>query len=283
VTTVAELLREARARGLDRLDAQLLLAHHLGRARAWLIAHEDAAVADGRSADIRRDIAERARGMPLAYLVGEREFHGLMLRVTTDVLVPRPDTEVLVDWALELLAGNLGAVSVPAVADLGTGSGAIALAVKHRCPRASVLGLDASQRALAVARDNARRLGLEVEARTGNWLAGLESRRFHLLLSNPPYIDGNDPHLAALHAEPAQALTPGVDGLCDLRAIIGQAPRHLHAGGWLLLEHGHTQGSAVEAALRTAGFERITTRPDLAGRPRCTGGCWRPTVPVASG
>lgn len=272
--TVAELLREAHARGLGRLDAQLLLAHHLDRSRAWLIAHDDESVTEDKEALIRRDIAERARGVPLAYLVGAREFHGLTLRVTPDVLVPRPDTELLVDWALELLAGQLSELAAPDVADLGTGSGAIALAVKHRCPRAAVVAVDASTAALAVAQDNARRLGLAIETHSGNWLAGLGPRCFHLLLSNPPYIDGDDPHLAALHAEPAKALTPGPDGMADLQAIIEQASANLHDGGWLLLEHGHTQAQAVHAALQAAGFGSIQTRRDIAGLPRCTGGRW---------
>lgn len=283
MTTIAELLREARACGLDRLDAQLLIAHRLGRPRAWLIAHDDVSVPGNMEEALHRDIAERARGVPLAYLVGTREFHGLLVHVTPEVLVPRPDTEVLVDWALELLAGPLAPVDAPAVADLGTGSGAIALAVKHGCPRAQLLALDASDAALAVARANAERLGLAVETARGDWLDGLGPRQFQLLLSNPPYIDGDDPHLAALHAEPSLALTPGADGMADLRTIARQAPAHLHVGGWLLLEHGHTQAGAVSEALCAAGFEQIHTRRDLAGRPRCTGGRWRSTVTSASG
>jgi release factor glutamine methyltransferase len=274
LNTVAQLLAQARGQGLARLDAQLLLAHRFGRPRAWLIAHDEDAVDADTAARFAADCAERARGVPLAYLVGEREFHGLMLQVTPAVLVPRPDTEVLVDWALELLDGPLATRTEPEVADLGTGSGAIALAVKHACPRARMLALDASVSALAVARSNAQRLGLDLSFAHGDWLSGLDGRHFDLLLANPPYIDGDDPHLAALQAEPMSALTPGPDGMADLRRIADQAPAHMTPGGWLLLEHGHTQAESVAAALAAAGFGAITTRHDLAGLPRCTGGRW---------
>lgn len=271
-TSIAALLAEARALGIDRLDAQLLVCHRIGRTRTWLIAHDDAPVNADAAAAIRHDLTERARGVPLAYLIGEREFHGLMLRVTPAVLVPRPDTEVLVDWALELLDGALAIRPTPAVADLGTGSGAIALAVKHRCPRASVLAIDASSEALAVARGNADRLAIDIEWASGDWLADVGGRSFDLVLSNPPYIDGDDPHLAALRAEPKQALTPGADGTAALRTIIDQSPAHLRPGGWLLLEHGHEQAGPVTRALKAAGFATVATRHDLAGLPRCTGG-----------
>jgi release factor glutamine methyltransferase len=269
------LLAQARAAGLDRLDAQLLLAHVLGKPRVWLIAHDDAAVADEAAARFLAHSAERARGVPLAYLVGEREFHGVMLQVTPAVLVPRPDTEVLVDWALELLDGPLADRAAPAVVDLGTGSGAIALAVKQACPRVRMLALDASRPALEVARSNAQRLGLDLSFAVGDWLSGLEGPPFDLILSNPPYIDGDDPHLAALKAEPASALTPGADGMADLRRIVAQAPAHMSAGAWLLLEHGYTQTDAVSAALASAGFSAMATHRDLAGLPRCTGGQWQ--------
>jgi release factor glutamine methyltransferase len=254
-----------------------------GRTRAWLIAHDDDTVPEDIGTSLRADIAERARGVPLGYLLGEREFHGLMLRVTPDVLVPRPDTELLVDWALELLTDALAAIGSPTVADLGTGSGAIALAVKRACPRAQVLAVDASEAALAVARDNAARLALDLESIRSDWLADLGNRRFHMLLSNPPYIDGDDPHLAALHAEPMLALTPGCDGMAALRTIVDQAPAHLHPGGWLLLEHGHTQAAAVTRALCAGGFEQVRTRCDLAGLPRCSGGRWSTNATFTTG
>ena len=208
---------------------------------------------------------------PLAYLLGEREFHGLLLRVTPDVLVPRPDTEVLVDWALEVLA-DLDCRTTPTVADLGTGSGAIALALKQAHGAAQVCAVERSPAALAVARTNGERLGLPVEWLQGDWFSPLSGRRFDLIVSNPPYIDGADAHLAALHAEPREALTPGPDGLSALRVLARNAPYHLQPGGWLLLEHGHDQGAAVRALLQDAGLALVQTRRDLGGQERCTAG-----------
>ena len=273
MTTVADALRAAKALGLDRLDAQLLLGHVLARPRSWLAAHDDAVLNDAQGAAVDAALARRAAGEPLAYIVGEHGFHGLMLRVDANVLVPRPDTEVLVDWALELLAGRAD----PRVADLGTGSGAIALAVKHACPAAAVTATDISPAALAVARSNAERLGLAVTFELGAWWAALEGRRFDLVLSNPPYIAGADPHLPALRHEPTLALTPGGDGLDALRDIISGADPHLEPGGWLLLEHGFDQADAVQALLRDRGFSDIRTRRDLGGQPRCTGARRIPT------
>jgi len=276
--TVADLLAQARRAGVDRLDAQLLLARLLGHPRAWLIAHDDHALEATQTRDFMAQLAERVRGVPLAYLLGEREFHGLMLRVTPDVLVPRPDTEVLVDWALELLATDDRAAGAddpgaPAtVADLGTGSGAIALALKQAWPVAQVCAVERSPAALAVARANGQRLGLTVEWLQGDWLTPLAGHRFDLIVSNPPYIDGADTHLAALHAEPLEALTPGPDGLAALRLLARDAPSHLQPGGWLLLEHGHDQGAAVCSLLQAAGLEQVQTRRDLAGHERCTAG-----------
>jgi release factor glutamine methyltransferase len=226
----------------------------------------------GHTQVYRASLDDRVRGVPLAYLVGEREFHGLVLHVTRDVLVPRPDTETLVDWALELLRGPLAAEPAPHVLDLGTGSGAIALAIKHRCPRARVTATDASAAALAVARSNAARLDLQVECLRSDWFSDLGERRFHLVLGNPPYIDGDDPHLEALTHEPRIALTPGADGLAAIGQIAATATRHLQVGGWLLLEHGHLQRDAVAALLSRNGLRAVASRADLAGLPRCTGG-----------
>jgi len=276
--TVSDLLAQARRAGVDRLDAQLMLGRLLQQPRAWLIAHDDHALEPALAQNFSTQLAERARGVPLAYLLGEREFHGLMLRVTPDVLVPRPDTEVLVDWALELLVGLDHGASVaghsmqPTVADLGTGSGAIALALKHVRPSALVCAVERSPAALAVARSNGQRLGLPVEWLQGDWFTPLADRRFDLIVSNPPYIDGADAHLAALHAEPIAALTPGLDGLLALRVLARDAPPHLQPGGWLLLEHGHDQGAAVRSLLQAAGLEQVQTRRDLGGRERCTAG-----------
>jgi len=264
----------ARAAGVDRLDAQLLLARRLGRPRAWLLAHGEAPLPPDAAAAFAADIARRADGVPLAHITGQREFHGLTLTVTPDVLDPRPDTETLVDWALQLLAGPLADEPAPRVIDLGTGSGAIALAVKHACPRARVLATDASAPALAVAVGNAQRLGLDIEHIAADWWTGLVPSAAHLVLSNPPYIAADDPHLAALHHEPLAALTPGGDGLGALRRIVDGAPAHLHPGAWLLLEHGHDQTAPVQQMLRQRGFDAVTGRADLAGHGRCSGGRW---------
>ena len=273
--TVAAALRLARALRVDRLDAQLLLAHVLGQARSWLLAHDEASLDTAQEAALRAVFGRRAGGEPLAYLLGEKEFHGLMLQVNAQVLVPRPDTEVLVDWALEVLAGTLAHIAHPRVVDLGTGSGAIALAVKRGHAAAAVQATDVSTAALRVAIANAERLGLKVAMAAGSWWAAVEDQRFHLALGNPPYIAGADPHLPGLRHEPMLALSPGGDGLDALRSIIAGARHHLEPDGWLLLEHGHDQAQAVHALLHAQGFVGIETRHDLGGRPRCTGGYCR--------
>ncbi len=265
--TVAEALAWARQHGLDRLEAQALLAHALAQTRTWLLTHDDASVPDGALALLQR----RLDGEPVAYLTGTQEFHGLTLKVTPDTLVPRPDTETLVDWALDLLPPDAPAT----VLDLGTGSGAIALALAHRRPRAEVHAVDASAGALSAARDNGERLGLRVHWHLGSWFKPVGGRRFDLIVSNPPYIRDDDPHLPALRHEPRSALTAGADGLDDLRVIVAAAPQHLTRGAWLLLEHGWDQADAVAALMQTAGFDAVQHRLDLAGHRRCTGGCWR--------
>ena len=265
----------ARARGLARLDAQLLIARRLDRDRSWVLAHGEAVLPAADQAALARQFERRAAGEPLAYLLGVREFHGLSLEVGPDVLVPRPDTETLVDWALELLDGPLARRKAPCAVDLGTGSGAIALAVKHACPRVAMHGSDLSTAALAVARRNALRLGLAIEWHEGSWWSAFDGWRFDLALSNPPYVAAGDPHLASLTHEPVLALTPRGDdgsGLAELKRLVRDAPRHLWPGGWLLLEHGHTHGASVRALLVDAGFDDVATRPDLAGRDRVSGG-----------
>lgn len=266
--SVAQALREAHALGVDRLDTLMLLSHTLACPRTWLLAHDDAELSTEQSLLLRAGLARRAAGEPLAYLLGEKEFHGLRFKVDSNVLVPRPDTEVLVDWALELLAG----ARHQNVVDLGTGSGAIALAVKHAQPSATVTATDVSTAALGIARANARRLALDVEFVEGSWWQAVPQRRFDLVLSNPPYIAADDEHLAALAHEPALALTPGGDGLDALRCIVAGAAAHLESGGWLLLEHGFDQASAVQVLLREHSFGNVLTRRDLAGQPRCSGG-----------
>jgi len=272
---VADLLAQARAAGVDRLDAQLLLARLLARPRTWLLAHDDAALDPTQLSAWSSLLARRAAGEPLAYLLGEKEFRGLLLRVNANVLVPRPETEILVDWAIELLNGALRDRSAHRVADLGTGSGAIAIAIKHTCSAAQVSATDASAAALDVARANAHELGTSISFAAGSWWEALGDARFDLVLSNPPYVAAADPHLAALCHEPRAALTPGGDGLDALRQIIAGAPDHLTPGAWLLVEHGYDQAHAVQALLATHGFGEIATRADLAGQPRCTGGCHR--------
>lgn len=270
---VAAALALARTLGLDRLDAQLLLAHTLQRSRAWLIAHDDAPLSAEQQQAFAAGCRRRADGEPMAYLLGGREFRGLWLEVGPAVLVPRPDTEILVDWALERLSALPHAA--PRVVDLGSGSGAVALAVKHAHPAASVTAVELSAHALALARRNGERLGLSVQWLQGDWCQPLQGRRFDLVLSNPPYIAAADPHLGALRHEPLLALSPGGDGLGALQHIVTTAPAHLSAGGWLLLEHSHDQAEAVCGMLSSAGFAAVTTHHDLAGHARCSGGRWR--------
>jgi release factor glutamine methyltransferase len=263
LATVAQALAHARLVGVDQLDAQLLLVQQLGRPRTWLLANDDAPVTD--SPALLALLGRRAAGEPLAYLSGKREFHGLLLHVTPDVLVPRPDTETLVDWALELIADR----GAPCIVDLGTGSGAIALALKQACPRAQVHASDASPAALAVARGNGERLCLPVTWHLGDWWQALDpTLRFDLAVANPPYVAPGDPHLAALRHEPAAALvSPGYALACTERVIAGARDR-LRPGGWIVLEHGFDQADDVRQLLARAGFQAVSTRPDLAGQPR---------------
>jgi len=288
----------AQQAGLPRLEAQLLLLHALQREphqRAWLLAHGDAALPAHAALCYRTLIERRLSGEPLAYLTGQREFYGLALQIDARVLDPRPDTETLVDWALELLPQGQAAP----VLDLGTGSGAIALALQQQRPQAQVWALDASLDALAVARANAEHLHLPLRLRHGHWLRGWPTEAgpanpaapdcapatpvadhahasppalLGLIVSNPPYIRAADPHLAALRHEPQQALVSGPDGLADLREIIASAYAHLLPGGWLLLEHGWDQADAVAELLHAHGYQRVAHRLDLAGHRRCSGG-----------
>ncbi len=269
-------LRAARSLGVERLDAHLLLAHVLGQSRAWLLAHGDDALSDEHAGAFEALAKRRATGEPFAYLVGEREFHGLTLTVNGAVLVPRPDTETLVEWALELLRSELRDTAEPALLDLGTGSGAIALALKNGCPRARVWAGERSADALVVARANAERLALDVRFAQGDWwdaLAGAQDApAFDLVVSNPPYIAADDPHLVALTHEPLAALVAADEGLADIARIATGARGRLREGGWLLFEHGWAQATAVQAILQRAGFGDVATRADIEGRARCTGG-----------
>ena len=277
--TVRQALQAAQSRGLDRLDAQWLLLHAWDKPahdRAWLLAHDDAALDEALASRFEQFLQRRTTGEPLAYIVGYKEFFGLRLIVDARVLVPRPDTETLVQWALDLLLAP-GQPATPRVLDLGTGSGAVALATLQGLQtagvQATVVAVDASTDALAVARDNARLLVLSVQFVPGHWFDPV-SGCYHVIVSNPPYIASADPHLAALGHEPLQALTAGVDGLDDIRHIIERAPDHLYPGGWLLLEHGYDQSARVCALLAARGFGQVHSRHDLAGVARCSGGQW---------
>lgn len=275
--TLGQTLASLQTRGLDRLDAQLLLLHLLDKPahqRGWLLAHDDEPLPPALATNLEALLQRRLAGEPLAYLTGHKEFFGLDLQVDARVLVPRPDTETLVNWTLELLDGQ------QRVLDMGTGSGAIALALKASKPTLHVQATDFSATALAVARANAQRLNLEIRFQQGAWFAALDACEagFDCIVSNPPYIAELDPHLAMLQFEPAPALTSGTDGLDDLRQIISQAPKHLTQGGWLLLEHGYDQARAVRHLLNAAGFVQVQSHQDLAGIERCSGGQFNPST-----
>lgn len=270
--SVAQLLAQARDLPGDeaRREAEILLGHHLGRPRSYLYAWPDAPVDAATAAGFRAALAARRRGVPLAYLLGEREFWSLPLRVGEAVLIPRADTERLVERALQL--------PLPAAArviDLGTGSGAVALALASERRAWDVAAVEESAAALAVAWDNGDRLGLPVRWLQGDWFAPVAGERFDLVVANPPYLDGDDPHLARgdLRFEPRRALVASGGALAAIEAIVSAAPRRLRPGGWLLLEHGCEQGAAVRARLRAAGFGDVSTSRDLAGRERVSGGC----------
>lgn len=266
--TVRAALAQARDLGLAGFDAQWMLAALLGRPRSWLIAHDHDPLPPQVAGQYAALAARRALGEPMAYLLGEKEFFGLTLEVGPAVLVPRPDTETLVEWALTLIPQD----RPWRVLDLGTGSGAIALALQSQRPQADITAIDASAEALVVARANARRLSLPVRFLQGSWLEPVAGERFDLIVSNPPYIADGDVHLADLRFEPQTALTAGPDGLSDLRQITAGARAHLAPRGWLLLEHGYDQAAAVQDLLRSHGWQAVSTRRDLGGQERCTGG-----------
>jgi release factor glutamine methyltransferase len=246
------------------------MLYALGRSqsdRAWLITHDDEELSEPTALAFRELCQRRLAGEPLAYIVGSKPFFGLDLQVDKRVLVPRPDTETLVEWALTFDKTN-------SVLDMGTGSGAIALALKSVRPDWQVTALDASSDALAVAQNNAKRLNLNVNFLQSSWFDALQNTKFDLIISNPPYIVEGDWHMAALAHEPKQALTSGADGLDDIRKIIAQAPDFLTDNGWLLLEHGFDQAAAVRDLLAQRGFVQVQSKRDLAGIERCSGGKW---------
>lgn len=257
-----------------RLDAEVLLAYVLGRDRTWLYTWSDREVSGDEQARFEALVTARGAGEPIAYLTGDREFWGLALRTRASTLIPRPDTECLVEAALAKATASGGRAL-----DLGTGSGAIALAFASERPGWRVTGVDRVPDAVALARDNAERLGVaNVDFLESDWFAALAGERFDLILSNPPYLADDDPHLALgdVRFEPRSALVAGEGGLADLRYLVAAAWGHLASGGWLLLEHGMTQGAAVRDALRHAGYAEAATLEDLAGWERVSLGRWEP-------
>jgi len=273
------------ALGLDsreaRIEAQVLAAHGLGVDRAWLIAHDRDLLTHEQARAVDSLIARRASGQPVAYLLGKREFYGRTFRVTPDVLIPRPDTELLVEAALASMPGGSGLSPTcrpegrptpVRVLDLGTGSGCIAITLALEAPASSVWAVDRSAAALAVARENAERLCARLCFLASDWFTALSGERFDLIVANPPYVADADPHLQQgdLRFEPRAALAAGNDGLDDLRAIVAGAPAHLSAGGSLLVEHGWEQGAVCRELFAREGFVGIATLADLAGSERVT-------------
>ncbi len=254
-----------------RLDAELLLAHVSGLSRSAFRAFPEREVDARVAAEFEKLVAKRARGMPIAYLLGHQEFWSLPLEVRTSTLIPRPDTECLVEQALELpLPGDARVV------DLGTGTGAIALALASERPGWVVCACDLMEDAVTLARTNARQLNLPVEVFQSHWFAGLPAATYDLIVSNPPYIATGDHHLdeGDVRFEPATALVSGVDGLDDIRLIVSEAPAWLNEGGWLLLEHGFDQAGAVQALFVNRGFVKVESRKDYGGNDRMTLGQW---------
>jgi release factor glutamine methyltransferase len=255
-----------------KLEAQLLLQHVLNVNRAWLISHQNDALHPNIHEAYRALVNRRVKGEPIAYIIGVREFYGLSLKVTPATLIPRPDTETLVDAALVKLPlqKNLN------ICDLGTGTGAIALAIAMNRPQAFVTAVDASQAALNIAIENAQSLNIaNVKFILSDWFSCIKDQKFDVIVSNPPYIESSDDHLSQgdLRFEPISALASGKDGLDDIRIIINHAPHYLHPEGWLLLEHGYNQAEPVAALLKQSGFYQISHAQDLAGIHRVTLGC----------
>jgi release factor glutamine methyltransferase len=272
--SLAALLARARRQFPDgasaALEAEVLLAHVLGVGRAWLFAHADETIPEGDASAFLRLVERRERGEPLAYLTGEREFWSLPLRVTPDVLIPRPETELLVDTALDFVPGD----AAWRIADLGTGCGAVAIAIASERPGCEVHATDSSAAAMRVAQANVESLVPgRVRLHLGSWLEPLEGR-FSVIVSNPPYVAADDPHLQQgdCRFEPRQALTPGADALAAIRHIAGHALPRLAAGGMLAFEHGYDQGEASRALLRDLGYAEVRTIRDLEGQDRVTRG-----------
>lgn len=253
------------------IEAQMLLMHVLSVNRAWLLAHGTDEVDTAMAQRFDVLLQRRLAGEPVAHILGQREFFGLQLMVNAHTLIPRPDTETLVEAALEKIDRAMQ------ILDLGTGSGAIALAIARHAPHCQVTAVDVSLPALQVAQHNASAHGLDnVRVLNGHWFSAVQGARFDLIVSNPPYIEADDPHLQQgdLRFEPLLALASGEDGLHDIKHIIVQAPNHLNQGGWLMLEHGYNQASAVRCLLEEGGFQAVGSIHDLGGQPRVTLGQW---------
>ncbi len=255
-----------------RLDAEILLGYALDKNRTWLYTHSDYALSDVEFESLNGLLEKRIAGQPIAHLVGERDFWSLTLEVNASTLIPRPDTETLVEWALELpLLANAR------VLDLGTGTGAIALALASEQPSWQVIGVDKSDDAVQLALNNAQKNQLQqVEFKSSDWFEQVAGS-FDLIVSNPPYIDGQDPHLQQgdVRFEPMSALVAEQQGLADIVHIIDQAPHYLRDQAWLLIEHGYQQAEQVRELLKAKGFQQVETREDLGGQPRISGGQWR--------
>jgi release factor glutamine methyltransferase len=279
LTTIKSLLDRdvpqlKQALGLDwagaRLEVRILLESVLGVDRAWLIAHEDQGIQTESMQEYERMLLRRLSGEPIAYILGQREFYGRLFKVGPEVLIPRPETELLVDLAKARLSGG----KVSDVLDLGTGSGCIAITLALERPLSRVLGVDISRSSLSVARANAVTLGARVEWQSGSWYSALSGRRFDLIVSNPPYIMEGDVHLELgdVRFEPRTALSSGPQGLNDFKVIIRESHAHLKPGGWLMLEHGCDQGKAVRELMKERDFQEVKIHKDYAGNDRVTEG-----------
>jgi release factor glutamine methyltransferase len=280
MVTVAACLEAATKRIADtlllekreaRLEAQVLASRALNVNRAWLIAHDQDVLTPAQAEAVATLIARRAQGEPVAYILGEKEFYGRMFKVTPDVLIPRPETELLVELALTRIPKD----QAVEVLELGSGSGCIAITLSLERPKASVTAIDRMAAALAVAHANAGQFDATVDFLNSHWFTELAGRRFDLIIGNPPYVASDDAHLRIgdVRHEPASALAAGIEGLNDIKEIVNSAPIHLKLGGCLLLEHGYRQSEAVRKLLKAAGLQRVQSWNDLAGIPRVSGGC----------
>ncbi|WP_205859079.1 peptide chain release factor N(5)-glutamine methyltransferase [Pleionea sediminis] len=270
---LAEYLPKLPDADCNRIDAEILIAAAMGKNRSWLRAYGDEPIDDSQLIDIRALLERRVKGEPVAHIIGEWEFYSLVLKVTPDTLIPRPETELLVDWALSVVKD----LSSPKVLDLGTGTGAIAIAIKYECDKAKVTAVENSLAALKVAQENARLHKLNINFLQGSWFEPIESeKQFHIIVSNPPYIAKDDEHLRSgdLKFEPSSALTAGDDEYADIKQIIEKAPNYLINEGWLAIEHGYNQAEEVISLFEARGFKGVKNFKDYGNNPRFTIGQW---------